>query len=538
MVLHYGGPVTFGWHEEGGSLLDKETNRLADAIVGDNALYLPPRGRASVGIAQLSSFDEEDFRIDITKASLGLDVLRDLGTDLLPDVGDKAIADVAKSCGGTLTEVEKPESIKDLGALRDDGLSSLGCITSGFTEAARDGLLDGVKVTRLGQVANSLKKASVVGKLLDLYGSEWDLADLFTSEVLVKPNPSFGWGFSVFARTLKVAPAQPVMPAELASAPVPALCTHPAGNLVNGSLPGIPSNDGVVQLADEAFTSSPGYLLTDLNGDGVTDAAAVIYCNLGGVSWPESIQFYTHQAGSPGLKRLGGISLETVSIPAGANPDSRDYVETMKAAGGGIDVTWGAVAMGRCEACGGFTVSAHLAFNGTGVVASDVTHRSLDDIVWTLSLDGLGPVKLGMTVAQAAEAIGVGGTVGSGYGGAECTSEDFAIGGPLTGPESQQQSLVRALLDPSGHVRAVEFYGLNARTPSGIAVGDPESALTGAYPSNLTSQPLYDGPGTQYVYTPTDPSLADRRLVFNVIDGKVASMNVAKTDIPLNSCDD
>lgn len=67
------------------------------------------------------------------------------------------------------------------------------------------------------------------------------------------------------------------------------------------------------------------------------------------------------------------------------------------------------------------------------------------------------------------------------------------------------------------------------RGPSGISIGDPESALVAAYGSNLTSKPLFDGPGTQYVYTPTDASLGDRRLVFDVIDGKVAVMNLAKT---------
>lgn len=208
LVLHYGGPVTFGWHEAGGNPLDKQENKLADVLVGDNALYLPPGGRASVGISQPSSFNEEDFRVDVTKASLGLDVLRTIGTDLLPDVGDKAIAEVAKACGGTLTEAEKPDSITNLGAVRDDGLAAIDCITTGFTEAVRDGLLDGKKVAELGQVASSLKKASVVGKALNLYGVEWDLGDLFVSEAWVKPNPSFGWGFSVFARTVKTsAPA-------------------------------------------------------------------------------------------------------------------------------------------------------------------------------------------------------------------------------------------------------------------------------------------------------------------------------------------
>ena len=118
----------------------------------------PAGGRRWAAISQPSSFNEEDFRVDVTKASLGLDVLRTIGTDLLPDVGDKAIAEVAKACGGTLTEAEKPDSITNLGAVRDDGLAAIDCITTGFTEAVRDGLLDGKKVAELGPV-RALKKA-------------------------------------------------------------------------------------------------------------------------------------------------------------------------------------------------------------------------------------------------------------------------------------------------------------------------------------------------------------------------------------------
>ena len=60
-----------------------------------------------------------------------------------------------------------------------------------------------------------------------------------------------------------------------------------SGTLVGGHLPGIATNDGTVQLASQAFPSGAPYLLTDLNGDGAVDAAALVSCNRGGVPWPD-----------------------------------------------------------------------------------------------------------------------------------------------------------------------------------------------------------------------------------------------------------
>ena len=82
----------------------------------------------------------------------------------------------------------------------------------------------------------------------------------------------------------------PVHPADLLSEPVPSMCGHPAGRLVNGSLPGIPDGAGDVAIN---MQGTPQPVFTDLNGDGITDAAVIGYCDQGGVGWPNWLLFYT-----------------------------------------------------------------------------------------------------------------------------------------------------------------------------------------------------------------------------------------------------
>lgn len=105
---------------------------------------------------------------------------------------------------------------------------------------------------------------------------------------------------------------QPATAASLLSAPVPAACTHPAGKLKNGELPGIPQGEGSMGLAWDAFNTSLEKFLAlgDLDGKGGADAAATLSCNAGGVPWPELVAFY-----APGPKLLGSVDLGDIYLP-------------------------------------------------------------------------------------------------------------------------------------------------------------------------------------------------------------------------------
>jgi len=117
--------------------------------------------------------------------------------------------------------------------------------------------------------------------------------------------------------------ATPLTAASLASAPVPSLCGHKPGRLVNGKLPGIPANQGIVHLAGGNLIA-----LGDLTGDAIPDAAAVFTCNAGGVGHPDWIVFYGPGPTVLGAFDTGGSSgtpamaRSTSTYPAGDLPST------------------------------------------------------------------------------------------------------------------------------------------------------------------------------------------------------------------------
>lgn len=116
---------------------------------------------------------------------------------------------------------------------------------------------------------------------------------------------------------------------ELDNAPVPSLCGHPAGTLVDGVLPGVPENEGGVWLGFNGDSKVvKGSIRPGIDGD----LAAVLDCNRGGVAWPENIVFYdaahnilgavdlydVTRGGREGVRRLwfsgGALVVEVVNI--------------------------------------------------------------------------------------------------------------------------------------------------------------------------------------------------------------------------------
>ncbi len=147
---------------------------------------------------------------------------------------------------------------------------------------------------------------------------------------------------------------------------------------------------------------------------------------------------------------------------------------------------------------------------------------------FTLSLDGLGPIHLGDTPQQAAARLGVPAHKSTGDL-PGCDSWYFRVRGID----------IYLLLDASGKIRDITYdEPLTVHTPSGIGIGSSMTQLQAAYAGHLSSQPASDSNATEWIYTPTDPSLADRRLTFAVQYGKVVKMTVTRTDQPLFTCYD
>lgn len=156
---------------------------------------------------------------------------------------------------------------------------------------------------------------------------------------------------------------------DLLSVPVPSLCEHPAGRLVDGSLPGIPEHDGIVQLGVRVRPTRQEDLVAfgDLTGDGVSDAAAVIVCHRGGVAWGDSVQLYKSD-----LSRLGGVTLTDISREQG-----RDAVYEIAIRDARVAVKWTANRNSDSGCCPTLDWSARLGLAGRELLISDV--RSYDE---------------------------------------------------------------------------------------------------------------------------------------------------------------
>lgn len=190
MVLQYGASVKWGWHEHGDSEKDKALDKLADALIGPNQLYLPPLGRASVGIFATSPTSVAQFKIGPSLASLFVDFVdhaADYTLGKIPDVG------------GCVSLLATYVTGRSPGAIRDNIVSAGDCLLEEYKSQVASGALDTVKVSQLAATLSGLKKASIVGTYWDIYGAEWQLADLFVDSFVIGNNGGLGAGFSVLA---------------------------------------------------------------------------------------------------------------------------------------------------------------------------------------------------------------------------------------------------------------------------------------------------------------------------------------------------
>jgi len=124
-------------------------------------------------------------------------------------------------------------------------------------------------------------------------------------------------------------PASPqVSVAQLQSIMAPAMCTRPAGRLVDGSLPvDDPLMNGGTFLAPS--TDAPLYA-SGTTADGATGIVAVVFdCSAGGVGWPNVIGIYDSS-----LNPIGAIDLSTIDQQEHSN------VQDLSFKAGVLHVDW------------------------------------------------------------------------------------------------------------------------------------------------------------------------------------------------------
>lgn len=184
MYLHYGSPVKWGWHEAGDSEQDRARNALGDRFAGPDDLYIPPLGRASIGISKTVGY--RAFVAGVGWRSLAIDVFDNLiGSAMgkIPRAGSCLSGLFAQSFGDFSP-----------GKVRDGVKELLDCVTR---EAAALGYFDSATISQLESMSHKL---GLLGAVLTLGDVEWKLLDLYVDHVVVADS-GIGAGFSVLGKS-------------------------------------------------------------------------------------------------------------------------------------------------------------------------------------------------------------------------------------------------------------------------------------------------------------------------------------------------
>ena len=134
---------------------------------------------------------------------------------------------------------------------------------------------------------------------------------------------------------------------------------------------------------------------------------------------------------------------------------------------------------------------------------------------WTVTANGIGPLRAGMTVAQANSAIGGGFAAPKGYSGG-C---GYAV---LT----KAPSGLAVMLD-GGKIARVEVRSGGIATAAGARIGDAESRIKSLYAGRLTSTPHKYVSGGHYLTV--TPSGSANRIVFETDGSKVTEYRSGAT---------
>jgi hypothetical protein len=285
---------------------------------------------------------ERDTRIGIRAAFSATSVLPGVAAEALGADDSStllALATFLAKCSAaqneTLRSLGSPEL---LGAAMQALIECLGPMTTSSgaaaaatsTIAALNGVSEAVAVsdrTFVGKVDGLANGLRVLGKIVKFY----TVAKLVAALGQVVADSSAGEADrSIVVELTGTKVSTPAMTAkDLYHAPVPSLCRHPAGTLVDGSLPGIPEQDGHVDLRARSGPTANTLVFGDLTGDGTVDAAAVFACSRGGVSWPAEVVLY-----APGPKVLGVVDLGDLT------PAEHSEVKKMTLKSGDVALEW------------------------------------------------------------------------------------------------------------------------------------------------------------------------------------------------------
>lgn len=133
-------------------------------------------------------------------------------------------------------------------------------------------------------------------------------------------------------------------------------------------------------------------------------------------------------------------------------------------------------------------------------------------------INGLGPVKVGMTPAEATRAAGIEITKSPGANDPTCTY--YKPGRGLTGV---------SFMVVNGKIARIDIDNPRITTRSGARVGDSEEKVKSLYGNTLTVQPhKYVPRGHYLIFTPKDAADKNYRLLFETDGKKVTRWRIGK----------
>jgi hypothetical protein len=191
----------------------------------------------------------------------------------------------------------------------------------------------------------------------------------------------------------------PVTAEQLRQAPIGPLCGHPAGRLQDGKLPGIDESAGFVALGGSPYAANFAPLppdaktmdFGDLDGDGVAEGVAIVGCSAGGNDF-EAQAF----AWGPGPRLIGPVPLEDGGANTGLWPSA---VTSVAIVDGVIHLRGVGWQEHDCHACPSLSIERSVTMAGAdGTFTTNVTDR----LGHTISMDGIGPVRAGIPLADLA----------------------------------------------------------------------------------------------------------------------------------------
>ncbi len=139
---------------------------------------------------------------------------------------------------------------------------------------------------------------------------------------------------------------------------------------------------------------------------------------------------------------------------------------------------------------------------------------------WRVSLDAVGPIRLGMTLAQARKVAGVALTEQPLRGDAG-TWRACHYAWPA---EGGQMRLDLGLMLEQGVVTRIDIATAEVATRSGARVGDTEDSVTARYAGRLQAAAAADGAAHYLILYPDQP----RQMIFQTEEGKVTAYRIGQ----------